>query len=142
MPDIFHDFSIKVAPARVFEAVTTPKGLDIWWTKTSSGRPALGEGYTLKFGPSYDWRAKVTKCVADSEFEFWMFHTHKDWEGTRVGFLLRGDKTTNVSFYHTGWSMPNDHWRVSCFCWAMYLRILRRFLEHGEMVPYEKRLDA
>lgn len=24
-------------------------------------------------------------------------------------------------------------------CWAMYLRILR---EHGESVPYEKRLDV
>jgi len=24
----------------------------------------------------------------------------------------------------------------------MYLRILRRFIEHGERVPYEQRLDA
>ena len=25
---------------------------------------------------------------------------------------------------------------------AMYLRILRRYLEHGECVPYEDRLDT
>jgi len=31
---------------------------------------------------------------------------------------------------------------VSCYCWAMYLRIMRRYLEHGESVPYERRLDA
>jgi uncharacterized protein YndB with AHSA1/START domain len=31
---------------------------------------------------------------------------------------------------------------VSCYCWAMYLRVLRRYLEHGERVPYEGRLDA
>jgi len=27
-------------------------------------------------------------------------------------------------------------------CWAMYLRILGRHLEHGESVPFEKRLDV
>jgi hypothetical protein len=31
---------------------------------------------------------------------------------------------------------------VSCFCWAMYLRILRRHLEYGEEVEYERRLDV
>lgn len=142
MADIFQDFPIKVSPARVFEAVSTPQGLDVWWTKTSSGRPVLGEEYVLGFGPGYDWRAKVTKCVMDSEFEIQFFNSHEDWDGTRVGFRLHGNQTTNVSFYHTGWPSANEHWRVSCYCWAMYLRILRRFLEYGETVPYKKRLDA
>jgi hypothetical protein len=26
--------------------------------------------------------------------------------------------------------------------WAMYLRVLKRHLEHGESVPYERRLDV
>jgi hypothetical protein len=65
-----------------------------------------------------------------------------NWKGTRVGFCLHGEQTTNVRFYHTGWPMANEHWRISCYCRAMYLRILRRYLEHGESVPYETRLDA
>lgn len=32
--------------------------------------------------------------------------------------------------------------RISCNCWALYLRILRRWLEHGEAVPYDKRLET
>jgi hypothetical protein len=66
-----------------------------------------------------------------------------DWNGTRVGFRLE-DKagTTWVRFYHRGWPSPNEHYRVSCHCWALYLRLLRRDLEHGEFVPYESRLDA
>ena len=32
--------------------------------------------------------------------------------------------------------------RTSCYCWVMYLRILKRYVEHGEMVPYERRLDV
>jgi len=43
MPDIFHDFPIKVSPDRVFETINTPRGLDAWWTMKSSGRPAEAE---------------------------------------------------------------------------------------------------
>jgi hypothetical protein len=28
------------------------------------------------------------------------------------------------------------------FCWAIYLRIMRRHLEHGDIVPYENRRDV
>ena len=61
----------------------------------------------------------------------------------RVGLRLepRADVTW-VRFSHTGWPVQNEHYRVSCTCWAMYLRILRRSLEHGESVPYEDRLDV
>lgn len=142
MPDIFHDFPIKVSPARVFEAISTPHGLDAWWTKKSSGRPAEAEEYKLWFGPQYDWRALVTKCVALSEFELQILGANPDWNGTHVGFRLHGEQTTNERFYHTGWPNANEHWRISCYCRAIYLRILRRYLEHGESVAYESRLDA
>ncbi len=142
MPDIFHDFPIKVSTDRAFEAISTPRGLDAWWTKKSSGRPAEAEEYKLWFGPQFDWRALVTKCIAPSEFELQILHANPDWNGTRVGFRLHDGQTTNVCFYHTGWPLANEHWRISCYCWAMYLRILRRYLEHGESVPYEHRLDA
>jgi len=49
---------------------------------------------------------------------------------------------TQVRFSHRGWSEANDHYRTSCHCWALYLRILRRHLEHGEKVPHEQRLDV
>jgi uncharacterized protein YndB with AHSA1/START domain len=52
MPDIFQDFPVKAYPDRVFEAISTPRGLDAWWTKKSSGRPAEAEEYELWFGPS------------------------------------------------------------------------------------------
>jgi hypothetical protein len=73
-----------------------------------------------------------------------MVNAHPDWVGTRVGCELTpdGKDGTRVIFRHTGWPEQNEHWRVSCFCWAMYLRILRRNAEHGEIVEYEKRLDA
>jgi hypothetical protein len=81
--------------------------------------------------------------VKDSTFELQIARADVDWMGTRVGFHLQEKNgNTNVYFYHIGWPTQNEHWRISCYCWAMYLRIMRRYVEHGEFVPYEKRLDV
>ena len=73
----------------------------------------------------------------------WRSQSDPDWLGSRVGFRLDvKNEMTWVEFYHNGWPESNEHYRISCYCWAMYLRILKRNLEHGETVAYEKRLDV
>ena len=69
MSDIFLDLPIKAPLGLVFESVSTPAGLDRWWTKSAAGVPATGEAYELDFGPGYSWRAAVTRCEPDAEFE-------------------------------------------------------------------------
>ena len=143
MPDIYSDFPVRVPAADVFRVVSTPAGLDQWWTKRSAGTPQVGAEYELGFGPEYDWRARVTACAAPRHFEIEITRAGADWLGTRVGFDITGQGTTSqVRFYHQGWPQSNEHYRISCYCWPMYLRILRRYLEHGETVPYEQRLDV
>lgn len=143
MADILHDLPIKTSRDRLFLAVSTPGGLDTWWTLRCTGEPREGAEYGLWFGPEYDWRARVSRCVQDSEFELEVVHANSDWLGTRVGLRLEaGDGVTWLRFRHTGWPNPNEHFRVSSNCWAMYLRILRRSLEHGESVPYADRLTV
>jgi uncharacterized protein YndB with AHSA1/START domain len=143
MPDILQDFPIKAEPARVFAAVSTPEGLDRWWTETCSGQPGLGARYDLGFGPSYHWVATVSQCEPGSLFELTFTQADDDWRGTRVGFQLAPTSSgTQVRFYHLGWPEANEHYRISCHCWALYLRLLRRWLEFGETVPYADRLDV
>jgi uncharacterized protein YndB with AHSA1/START domain len=143
MADIFHNFPINVSAERVFKGVATPTGLNSWWTKSSTGKPATGEVYRLFFGEGYDWKAVVSRCVADKEFELTITEADADWENTKVGFsLIDKNGTTEMHFCHTGWKEDNNHYRTSCYCWAMYLRILKRYLEFGEEVLYENRLDA
>jgi uncharacterized protein YndB with AHSA1/START domain len=144
MPDIFHNFTINTSPDKVFNGVSTTKGLDNWWTKTCQASPKAGGIYTLDFGPGYTWKAIVTKFEANREFELQMTEADPDWLKARVGFLLRdkGNNLTEVDFYHKGWPTANEHYKISCYCWAMYLRILKRYLEFGEQVPYEKRLSV
>jgi uncharacterized protein YndB with AHSA1/START domain len=143
MADIFHEFPIKAPIGKVFEAIANPSGLDNWWTKRASGKPELGAVYELWFGPDYDWRAVVSDCVLNSRFGLEMSQADEDWMGTRVEFILdEQDGVTLVKFSHTGWPSANEHHRISNFCWAMYLRLLKRYVEHGEVVAYEDRLEV
>lgn len=143
MADILQDFPIAARAADVFAAVATPAGLNQWWTLRSSGSPSTGSGYELDFGPGYHWKARVVACVPDTDFELELTDATRDWMHTRVAFHLepRGEQTW-VRFSHRGWPEAEEHYRISAHCWALYLRILRRYLEHGETVPYAERLSA
>ena len=143
MSDILQEFPIAADPSRVYEGVSNPALLDEWWTLRSSGSPLAGAPYELDFGPGYRWRAVVTKAVPAVAFELEMTDADADWNGTRVGFELEpSDYGTKVRFHHSGWPEANAHYRISCHCWALYLRILRRHLEHGESVAYADRLSV
>ena len=143
MADIFHYFPINAPLKKVFKSISTPEGLDNWWCKNSNGKPAPGEVYKLSFGHEYNWSAVVTKYVPDRAFELSITDADPDWTDTKVGFSLTSkDDATEVRFYHTGWKKDNEHYRISCYCWAMYLRILKRNVEYGERVPYEDRLNV
>lgn len=143
MPDIVQDFPINASRERVFNAVSTPGELAQWWTARSAGNPRVGEQYELWFGPEYDWRAVVTRCRPNEEFELELTRADGEWTETTVGFRLEDlDGRTQVRFHHRGWPAESEHYRISCHCWAMYLRVLRRYLEHGETVAYERRLDV
>ncbi len=143
MPDVLHDFPIRATPAAVFAAVSSPVGLDAWWTLGASGEARVGAVFELFFGEEYDWRATVVRCIADREFALRIDRASVDWVGTEVSFRIEeaGDVSW-LRFAHTGWGAATEHYRISSFCWAMYLRVLRRWVEHGEVVPYERRLEV
>ncbi len=143
MPDILHDFPIAAEPGRVFEALCSPAGLNAWWTLAAEGEPGVGQRYRLYFGPGYDWVGVMRRHQPGREAEWEITEADADWRGTRVGFRLRPEGgATQVEFYHTGWPGVNSHYRTSCFCWAMYLRLLKRHIETGEVVEYQRRLDV
>jgi uncharacterized protein YndB with AHSA1/START domain len=141
--DILHDFYIKASPTEVFGAISAPHGLSQWWTKNASGQPAKGSEWMMGFGPEYDWRAKVSTSEPDKAFEFKVTKADEDWNGTVIGFELNdAPGGTQVRFYHKGWPQLNEHFRISSYCWAMYLRLLKMNLENGLVVPYEQRLEV
>lgn len=143
MADIHHVFPIDAPPADVFAAIATPEGISAWWSRETDGTPELGNVYDLDFGAGYEWKAEVTRCVPGAEFELTLTEGMHDWLDTRVSFDLKPkDGGTTVAFVHAGWSDASEHFRISAFCWAMYLRLMKKYVEEGAIVPYGERLDA
>jgi uncharacterized protein YndB with AHSA1/START domain len=143
MPDILHRFPVKAPAARVFAMFADPRLLNEWWTLDADGVAETGETYRFGFGPRYQWQGLLAACDPDHWIEWEMLDADDDWTGTRVGARFsERDGRTVVDFYHAGWRHANEHYRTSSCCWAQYLRVLRRFVEHGEQVPYDTRLDV
>ncbi len=144
MADILHTLFVKAPVAEVFRCISSPAGLDRWWTKRCTGTPGPGVGYELYFSPQYQWRAVVSRCIANVEFELQMTHADPQWVGTKVGFKMReeGTATTRLEFHHSGWPQASNDFRVASFCWAMYLRCLKRYVEVKEESSYEDRVSA
>jgi uncharacterized protein YndB with AHSA1/START domain len=141
MADIQHCLQINAPVKEVYHAVSTPEGLDAWWTLQCVGKPEGNAHYRLYFGPGYDWKAEVSQC-STSCFELTLYSDDPEWNGTKVTFeLSETSKGTKLDFTHSGWPDTSEHYRISSYCWAVYLRLLKRFVEKGEVVSYEKRLD-
>lgn len=142
MSEIRFSFAIQASAERVFEALATPHGMDKWWAKSTSGITEKGGIYHLFFEPDYLWTALVTKFTANEIFELQFQEADEDWYETRVGFILTElNGETRLEFYHKGWKEVNGHFTDTSFCWAMYLRLLKRFVERGDSVAYEDRMS-
>ena len=137
---IFHDLNIERTVDAVFTAITTPEGLNNWWTKKASGKPKIGEEYQFYFDLDFVWHAKVVLCQSDQMICFEMIKSDTDWEGTQLRFTLSSTPTgTFLRFEHVGWKGINDHFRRTSYCWAIYLSGLKKYLEKGVVLPYEER---
>jgi len=137
---IYHDLTIGVPSEAVFTAVTSPEGLNSWWTQRAAGQPKVGANYQFYFGPEYDWRAKVIRYQPQQLIYFEMGRSDEDWEGTQLRFqVIPKDGNTLTRFEHVGWTSNNDHFRRTSYCWAIYLKGLKRYLEEGIVLPFEER---
>ncbi|WP_156255855.1 SRPBCC family protein [Sandarakinorhabdus oryzae] len=141
---IVHDLAIRTRPDVVFAAVSTPAGLDSWWTETCSGLAQPDAVYALGFGGDFQWQAKVVSLAPGTSITFEMTDAADDWLGTTISFRLEpaGDAQTILHFRHEGWAEQSDHFRGSSYCWAMYLRLLRLYCETGTVTPYDDRYFA
>jgi uncharacterized protein YndB with AHSA1/START domain len=141
MPTIYHDFTINANPERVFETVSTPYGLDNWWTQRSSGKQEIGSVFNLHFTDEYNWFAEVSILKHNHQIEFSMTKAMEEWMPTSFGFILNEEKQgiTSVQFYHKNWSTESKEFRVASYCWANLLRQMKQYLEQGIITPFNER---
>lgn len=140
MPDIFHNVYIHESPEKVFHAISKGEEIEKWWTKRSSGKAIVGEVFNLYFSDDYDWKAKLISVAENEKCKWQMLKADKDWIHTRFGFqLFKRNNITLAEFSHVGWPEINEHYKRSNYCWAMYLQLLKWYVETGNTTIFEER---
>jgi len=142
MHAILHDFFIDAKPSVIFDHFTLPKHLNNWWTLRSTGTPLLDEQYNFYFSDIYNWYGEVDEVTREKSFYIRMTDTgdYQDWKNTRFGFQLQQlEHTTQLSFKHDQWLSTNHEFRKTSFCWAILLQGLKRYIESGNITPFNQR---
>ena len=137
---IYHDVIIKADRTKIFKAFTDPKELVHWWPLECSGIPAKGETYNFYFSDDYDWYGEVATIKQNEALVIQMVKCEENWLPTQFGFeLMERDKDVVLQFFHRGWLEMNHEYRKTSYCWALLLHGLKRYVENGEILPFQER---
>lgn len=136
---LMHMVEIHSDANKVYEALSTQKGLASFWTADTHAEPR--EGSIAKFGfggPVLEMKVdelKPGKRVA------WSTHAGFDaWNGTTVTWDIKPGKdgAVEVWFDHAGWpeSLPAKDTASVNYTWGRIVGRLKKYVETGKPVPY------
>ena len=136
--DIKHTITIKAAPGKVYQAITTQEGLAGWWTECTA-KPELGFVNVFKFNGQGVTKMKVITLVADKTVEWKCVDGWEEWIGTEISFnLAEKDNATTVHFAHKGWKEKNDDYVLCYKDWGLFMKSLKALCETGKGMPFNK----
>jgi len=132
MSEIKHLFHIAVPKEKVYEAITTIKGLSGWWTTQTTGECICGGIIRFRFG-SQGNDMKVISMKKDEWVQWECIAGPEEWVGTRLTFQLNNcEGRTRVRFEHAGWRNANDFFAGCTFTWGRYMESLRQLCQTGK----------
>jgi uncharacterized protein YndB with AHSA1/START domain len=133
--DIVHSVNIKTTSERLYEAITTQKGLAGWWTPQVKAEPIMGALNEFHF---VETTLKFRVDKLEPHHVAWLsVQVPTDWEGTQVLFdITPEDDTVNLRFSHIGFASTGGSFGVTSYSWAQYLRSIKLLLETGEGEPF------
>jgi uncharacterized protein YndB with AHSA1/START domain len=139
MAEIHHLFNIKTTNAsKVFDAITTQKGLASWWTTETIAIPEVNSIATFKFQPDYYNEMKVTKLVENKRIEWLCITGDPQWVGTKLIFSIEpSNESINLRFSHVDWKESTDFYAVCNYHWGLYMKSLKTYIETGIGTPHK-----
>ena len=138
---------IAAPAAKVYEAITTAKGLQGWWTTTCESGTGVGSRTTFRFGPTYNvmltekltpHREVVWRCL-EQHHEADELSRKDEWAGTRVKFALesRSPGSTVLHFEHEGLTPELECYRICEDGWGHFLKTsLKKLVETDKGEPF------
>jgi uncharacterized protein YndB with AHSA1/START domain len=141
MADIIHRVGIKAPVAKVYEALSTVKGVASWWTKETSGSSNVGGTMEVRF-LSLDgkeiggMKMQVAELDPHKKVRWRFLAGPEEWIGTDAVFNLsqQGDYTI-VLFGHNNWREAGEFTAHCSMKWGTFMLSLKDLVETGEGRP-------
>lgn len=138
---------IQTSPEKIYEAITTEKGLQKWWTTKVELYPHIGGTGTFTFNDDNYVVMKIAKLVPNKEVVWKCVEQHMkvrgsestdEWVGTTLRFSIvdNKDETTKISFIHEGLTPETSFYAKSSKDWNQFFKSLQSYLETGKGTPY------
>lgn len=134
---ICHRLLIQAPAEKVYEALTTQKGLAGWWTPETKAKPEPGTIARFDFGPDYFKEMEILELRPYSHVKWLCLKAQEEWIGTTLSFVLEPHaRGTVLNFRHDGWKEYTPEFSACSFAWALFFRSLRSLCETGKGFPY------
>jgi uncharacterized protein YndB with AHSA1/START domain len=135
MADIRHKLVIKTLPEKIYEAVTTQKGIESWWCKQTVAKPEIGFVNTFTFGNA-PIEMEVTELSPNKSVAWRCLNANEEWMNTNISFdLEEKDGRTVLRFAHFGWRAATDFFDACNYDWGRFMASLKSFCENGTGTP-------
>ena len=137
MSAIKHQLYINASPSRVYQAITTQKGLSSWWTTKTKADAIIGSVAEFWFSDKYHNKMYIVMLDKNKYIEWECLDGDKEWIGTRLKFMIRPqEKGTMLQFWHYEWKNETDFFASCNFHWGNYMKSLKDYCENGKGEPY------
>lgn len=138
---MYHGIEIEARPERVFDALTTEKGLSGWWTSVSSLKEPV-EGATTEFrfnNGEVVFTMRVDELLSPKLVLWKCVGGPKEWKGTRLRWEISKNKNgSTLEFTHSKWKSVDDYFRMCNSTWGELMYRLKGYAETGESNPHFK----
>lgn len=130
---IKHLFHIAASKEKVFEAISTIKGLSNWWTTQTTGNSDKGGIIQFRFGDMGGPDMKVTAIKSNESVAWECVASNHGWTSNTLTIKLdENEGKTRVRFSHDGWKEQDDFYAICSFSWALYMKSLREYCQTGK----------
>jgi uncharacterized protein YndB with AHSA1/START domain len=92
MPDIRHLVFIKSTTEKIYEAITTQKGIASWWSIHNNAKPQPGSLYRISFGGDYYKEIKVAELFPNKRVVWEILHATPEWLNTKLFLISAWEK--------------------------------------------------
>ena len=136
---LVHSVTIEADADKIYEAISTGKGLASFWTRDSRAEPKVGSLAQFGFGgPRLEFKVEE---LEPGRLVRWSSHGgFPEWVGTTViweiGPAEKGG--SEVKFTHAGWpeEIPQADLASVNYTWGRIVGRLKKYAESGKAEPF------